>query len=109
MRYVINGLYPHHGLGVPVNELAALSVYALIAAGVSNLFGIARPIHFSSGSMYAIGGAENLITYPMSQTYAAVPEDYRRILGVDDRSMRLSGGLEDAEDLWAELDRALRS
>lgn len=55
----------------------------------------------------SLGGVESLITYPMTQTHAAIPEDYRRRLGVDDRLLRLSVGLEDAEDLWEDLDRAL--
>jgi cystathionine gamma-synthase len=57
----------------------------------------------------SLGGVESLITYPMTQTHAAIPEDYRRRLGVDDRLLRLSVGLEDVEDLWTDLDQALRS
>lgn len=94
---------------VLVNGLTAGSVYALIAAGVAIVFGVAQLINFAHGSVYTIGGVESLITYPMTQTHAAIPEDYRRRLGVDDRLLRLSVGLEDVEDLWTDLDQALRS
>jgi cystathionine gamma-synthase len=57
----------------------------------------------------SLGGVESLITYPMTQTHAAIPADYRKRLGVDERLLRLSVGIEDAEDLWEDLDAALRS
>ena len=56
----------------------------------------------------SLGGVESLITYPSTQTHAAIPEAYRKRLGVDDRLLRLSVGIEDAEDLWTDLDQALR-
>jgi cystathionine gamma-synthase len=50
---------------------------------------------------------ESLITYPMTQTHAAIPEAYRRRVGVDDRLLRLSVGLEDVHDLIEDLGQAL--
>lgn len=55
----------------------------------------------------SLGGVESLITYPMTQTHAAIPEDYRRRVGVDDKLLRLSVGIEDAGDLIADLKAAL--
>ncbi|MGE5613108.1 MAG: trans-sulfuration enzyme family protein [Bacillota bacterium] len=55
----------------------------------------------------SLGGAESLITYPVLQTHADVPEDIREAKGINDRLLRLSVGLESAEDLVADLAKAL--
>ncbi|MDR1908368.1 MAG: PLP-dependent aspartate aminotransferase family protein [Spirochaetaceae bacterium] len=55
----------------------------------------------------SLGGVESLLTYPLTQTHQAIPEAMRRAAGVDERLMRLSVGIEDPEDLIADLDQAL--
>ncbi|MDR1444346.1 MAG: PLP-dependent aspartate aminotransferase family protein [Treponema sp.] len=54
----------------------------------------------------SLGGVESLITYPLVQTHAAIPEPMRLSAGVNDRLMRLSAGIEDADDLIADLEAA---
>ena len=55
----------------------------------------------------SLGGVESLITYPMLQTHADVPSDIRESLGVNERLLRLSVGLENADDLITDLLTAL--
>lgn len=55
----------------------------------------------------SLGGAESLITYPMIQTHPDVPEDIREHLGITDRLLRLSVGLENVDDIINDLDQAL--
>ncbi len=55
----------------------------------------------------SLGGVESLITYPMLQTHADVPREVREAKGIDERLLRLSVGLESAEDLIADLKQAL--
>jgi cystathionine gamma-synthase len=55
----------------------------------------------------SLGGVESLITFPLVQTHAAIPEGMRLAAGVNDRLMRLSVGIENPEDLIADLDAAL--
>jgi cystathionine gamma-synthase len=55
----------------------------------------------------SLGGVETLITYPMLQTHADVPEEERLERGINDCLLRLSVGLENAEDLIDDLARAL--
>lgn len=55
----------------------------------------------------SLGGVETLITFPMSQTHAEVPEEIRGGLGITDTLLRLSVGIENADDLIADLDQAL--
>jgi cystathionine gamma-lyase len=55
----------------------------------------------------SLGGVESLVDHPAIMTHASVPADKRAALGIDDRLIRLSVGLEDLDDLIADLDRAL--
>ena len=55
----------------------------------------------------SLGGVESLIEHPAIMTHASVPADQRAKLGIDDSLVRLSVGIEDADDLIADLDAAL--
>jgi cystathionine beta-lyase/cystathionine gamma-synthase len=55
----------------------------------------------------SLGGTETLLTYPLVQTHPDVPEDVRQRLGITDKLLRLSVGLENADDLIADLAQAL--
>ena len=55
----------------------------------------------------SLGGVESLVTYPTVQTHADVDAATRERLGVNDRLLRLSIGLEHEDDLIADLDTAL--
>jgi cystathionine beta-lyase/cystathionine gamma-synthase len=55
-----------------------------------------------------LGSVESLITHPVTMTHAAVPREDRIACGITDGLVRLSVGLEDAEDLIEALDRALQ-
>ncbi|MDR0322544.1 MAG: PLP-dependent aspartate aminotransferase family protein [Treponema sp.] len=57
----------------------------------------------------SLGGVESLITYPMLQTHADLPESERLARGIDGCLLRLSVGLEAADDLIADLKRAMNS
>ena len=55
----------------------------------------------------SLGGVESLMTYPSVQTHADIPEEIRRAVGVDDRLLRLSVGIEHSDDLIEDLGQAL--
>ena len=55
----------------------------------------------------SLGGVESLITYPTTQTHADVPEEIRLKNGITDCTLRLSVGIENADDLIADLAQAL--
>ena len=55
----------------------------------------------------SLGGPESLITLPVTQTHADVPEEERRRLGITDSLLRLSVGLENAQDLIEDLRQAM--
>ena len=53
----------------------------------------------------SLGGVETLVTYPTTQTHADVPEEIRERNGITRSTLRLSVGIEDAQDLLEELEK----
>lgn len=56
----------------------------------------------------SLGGVETLISHPATMTHASVPESERVRMGITDGLVRISVGIEDVEDIIADLDAALR-
>ena len=54
----------------------------------------------------SLGGVESLMTFPLMQTHGAMAPELREKLGIDERLLRLSVGIEDVRDLIADLDQA---
>jgi cystathionine beta-lyase/cystathionine gamma-synthase len=71
--------------------------YARRVAGRTRIFALAE----------SLGGVESLIGHPASMTHASVPVEMRRRMGLTDSLIRLSVGIEDVEDLIADLEQAL--
>ncbi|WP_141502765.1 aminotransferase class I/II-fold pyridoxal phosphate-dependent enzyme [Paenibacillus luteus] len=57
----------------------------------------------------SLGGVESLMTYPAVQTHADIPIEIRQAIGVDDRLLRFSVGIEHADDLIHDLAQALEA
>ena len=55
----------------------------------------------------SLGGVETLISHPATMTHASVPVETRSKLGITDGLVRISVGIEDVEDIIADLDQAL--
>lgn len=105
------GLPTHKGHGISLGQAsgfgAMISFEVTEAAGgeglVRNILEKVSLIRFAE----SLGGTETLITYPATQTHAAIPEDERNARGITNRLLRLSVGLESADDLIADLARAM--
>ena len=106
-RVFYPGLLEHPGYAV--NRAQASGAGGMISfsvkdsAMVEQVLGRVRLILFAE----SLGGVETLITYPMVQTHAAIPAELRERIGVNDRLLRLSVGIEAVEDLVADLAQAL--
>jgi len=57
----------------------------------------------------SLGGVESILSYPFTMSHASMPEMHRRKLGISDTLLRLSVGLEDTQDLIADLEQALET
>ena len=55
----------------------------------------------------SLGGVESLIEHPALMTHGSIPAEKRGAIGISDSLVRLSAGIEDADDLIADLDQAL--
>lgn len=56
----------------------------------------------------SLGGVETIITHPATMTHAAIPPEQRARIGVTDGLVRISVGIENVEDILADLEHALR-
>ncbi len=79
-------------------ELGSLERARAVANG-TRLFALAE----------SLGGVESLIGHPASMTHASVPKAMREEMGLSDGLIRLSVGIEDTEDLIADLEQALQA
>lgn len=57
----------------------------------------------------SLGGVETIITHPATMTHAAIPPEQRQQIGITDGLIRISVGLEDVEDIIADLEHAMTS
>ena len=55
----------------------------------------------------SLGGVESLIGHPASMTHASIPKQDREKIGLTESLIRLSVGVENAEDLWEDLEKAI--
>ena len=71
---------------------------------VNNLLSKIQLITFAE----SLGGVESLITHPVSRTHTEIAEETRKALGITDTLLRLSVGIEDADDIIQDLEQALK-
>jgi cystathionine beta-lyase/cystathionine gamma-synthase len=57
----------------------------------------------------SLGGVETLMCHPATMTHASVPPDRRQAIGLTDSMVRISAGIEDPQDLIADLAQALEA
>jgi cystathionine gamma-synthase len=55
----------------------------------------------------SLGGVESLISHPATMTHAAMDAEARAEAGIADELLRISVGIEDADDLWRDLEAAI--
>ena len=109
-KYVTRVIYP--GLpehpGYEISKKQARGFGAMITFEVKTreiaqaLLKYVELIYFAE----SLGGTETLITYPITQTHADVPKDILEKNGINDRTLRLSVGIESVKDLIADFEQA---
>ena len=80
-----------------------ISFYVDSVETVERVLSSVKLIHFAE----SLGGVDTLITYPTTQTHSEVPENERNARGITNTLLRLSVGIENADDLIADLTQAL--
>jgi len=101
------GLADHPGREVLIREQSSFG--GMIALEVDNAARVPGILAGVKVFLFAesLGGVESLITYPSVQTHADIDAATRARLGIHDRLLRLSVGIEDADDLIADLKSVL--
>ncbi|TAN38649.1 MAG: PLP-dependent transferase [Verrucomicrobia bacterium] len=101
------GLPSHPGYAVLARESsgfgAMLAFEVESASRVAEILKRVRVFRFAE----SLGGVESLITYPLAQTHADIPAEIRDRLGINDRLLRLSAGIENTADLIGDLEAVL--
>ncbi|MBC8345198.1 MAG: cystathionine gamma-synthase family protein [Candidatus Marinimicrobia bacterium] len=77
-----------------------------IAGGESPAFAVLNSLKLIQLAV-SLGGTESLAEHPYSMTHADVPIDQKHAMGISDKMIRLSVGIEDADDIIWDLDQAL--
>jgi cystathionine gamma-lyase len=107
-RVIYPGLpsHPNHDLARRQMKSGGGMVSVELKATVEQATKVCSSFHVFSLAE-SLGGVESLVDHPASMTHASIPAAERRRAGLDDGLIRLSVGIESAEDLIADLDRAL--
>jgi cystathionine gamma-synthase/cystathionine gamma-lyase len=106
-RVIYPGLasHPDHALAARQMKAPGAMISAELHGGLAESAGFLKRLGIFACAE-SLGGVESLAEHPAIMTHASVPEASRRVLGISDGLVRLSVGLEDAADLWADLEQA---
>ena len=98
--------HPQHGIAkAQMSGFSGIISFELeggIAAGTAVMNNVEL-----MGLAESLGAVESMITHPATMTHAEVPDEERRARGLSDGLVRLSVGIEDVDDILADLDQAL--
>lgn len=102
-----SGFSGHKGYDIMKNQAkgfgSVISFRLKYASLVESVLSGGKTIIFAE----SLGGVESLITYPITQTHATTPDKLRRRLGIDEKLIRLSCGVEPYNDIIYDLERTL--
>jgi len=101
------GLKDHEGYEISKRQSSGFG--AMISFTVKDPALVAQVLERVQVVIFAesLGGVESLITYPAVQTHSAIPKEMRERLGVNDKLLRLSVGIENVNDIINDLAQAL--
>jgi cystathionine beta-lyase len=109
LRFHYPGLEAHPGYAI--HKAQADGAGAVFSFELDSYESTRKLLEGSKLSAFAVslGGVESIISYPARMSHAAVPKEERERKGIKDTLIRLSVGLEDAQDLISDMDQALNS
>lgn len=106
VRYPGLESHPQHEIAKQqMRDFGAMVSFSLKDDSIEKAITFMKNTHFFTLAE-SLGGVESLISNPASMTHASIPKDIREKSGLMDSLIRLSIGIEDAEDLIADLDHA---
>ncbi len=108
-RVLYPGLSSHNGHDVAASQMVGFGgmVSVVLKGGLDGVRRFLSRLELFTLAE-SLGGVESLIEHPAIMTHASIPPEIRAELGISDGLIRLSVGIEDLDDLIADLDYALR-
>jgi len=100
--------HPHHKLAQKQMKGYSGMVSFEIVGGAKAVKSFLRRVKVFSLAE-SLGGVDSLAEHPATMSHAAMPEKFRKKVGINDNLIRLSIGLENVDDLIEDLEQALRS
>ncbi|MBU04062.1 MAG: cystathionine gamma-synthase [Euryarchaeota archaeon] len=108
-RLIYPGLKTHNGHDIANKQMrrygGMISIEVVGGERGARKFAAASKLFATAESL---GGVESLINHPWSMTHAAIPQERREEIGITPGLVRLSVGIEDFEDLWKDIENALK-
>ncbi|MXV16617.1 cystathionine gamma-synthase [Hufsiella ginkgonis] len=99
--------HPNHAVAKrQMRDFGGMISFTLKDAALEDTFAVASKFRVFSLAE-SLGGVESLVNHPVTMTHASIPKEVREKAGVADNLLRLSVGVEDIEDLLADLEAAL--
>ncbi|HOS47400.1 MAG TPA: cystathionine gamma-synthase [Bacteroidia bacterium] len=99
--------HPNHNIAkTQMKKFGGMISFTLKNATVEETFAMASKVRVFSLAE-SLGGVESLLNHPATMTHASIPKEEREKAGVTDGLIRLSVGIEDIEDLLADLEQAI--
>jgi cystathionine gamma-synthase len=95
--------------GYAISQKQATGFGGMLSFTLKSSAGVEKVLRGGDMILFAesLGGVETLITYPMTMTHASIPKELREKMGITDRLLRLSVGIEDAGDIVRDLEKML--
>ena len=101
--------HPNHKIAKKqMRDFGGMISFTLKGADLQQTFNLASKFKLFTLAE-SLGGVESLINHPVSMTHGSIPKETREAVGVVDNMLRLSVGVEDIDDLLADLEQALNS
>jgi len=99
--------HPNHDVAKKqMNDFGGMVSFTLVGNKLDDALNVLKKVEIFALAE-SLGGVESLIGHPVTMTHAAIPKEEREKTGVIDTLIRLSVGVEDVEDLIADLAKAL--
>jgi cystathionine gamma-lyase/cystathionine beta-lyase len=99
--------HPNHDIAkAQMKDFGGMISFTLKNASVEETFNMASKVKVFSLAE-SLGGVESLLNHPATMTHASIPKEEREKVGVTDTLIRLSVGIEDIDDLIADLEQAI--
>jgi cystathionine gamma-synthase len=107
VRYPFLPSHPQHALARRQMKGGSGIVIAELDCSIEQALRFCRALQYFTLAE-SLGGVESLICHPPTMTHASVPAEVRRKVGIGDGLLRFSVGIEDTQDLIADVDHALK-